>query len=64
MKKKKIADFLPKPGSEVETSFLQAKIEKSLFAATKEKMKSEGHTWDQLVTACFQSYLSEDKTEK
>lgn len=59
----KIHDYLPEISTE-ETALVQGNVAKSLHKSVREKMKKEKITWDQLVTAACQAYLSEKPNKK
>lgn len=56
----KISDYFEPEESRV---LVQAKIEENLHQKVKEKLKSQGRSIQELVTASFQKYLNEHQGE-
>lgn len=57
-KPKSIHDYMPEQHEE-ETTFIQARVPKSLAGEMKRQLKKEGRTWVQFLIAACRKYLAE-----
>ena len=56
----KISDYFEE---ELPTVVVQAKVEENLHKKVKEKLKSQGRSFQELIVASFQKYLNEPQGE-
>lgn len=51
------------PGERGDHTSLQVKMDTSLVEEVKVRMKLDGVSWNELLTACFTAYLEESKNQ-
>jgi hypothetical protein len=58
-----IRRYLPPKGRAAGYVNLQVKMETSIVEEVRSRMRADGVSWNELLTACFRAYLDESKKQ-